>query len=121
MMLSDTDFPRLLAGYEPATLAAWYADLNAFQWPDDFPIAKPLGYDALPQHSAVAPLDRYTALRPLMEALQAMTTPEDRSRAWWRHLGRADEAWAAWWDREGDAFHEEVRATRDTAHAEGRP
>ena len=102
MRLRCADWGARLAGYDPATLAAWYSTLNGFVWPEDFPVPKPLGYDAAPHRCrAGTVVDRFSLQRSVMQALRHLTTSEERSRAWWRQMGRTDVDWQDWWDHEG--------------------
>jgi hypothetical protein len=103
--LTVDEVKQVLAGYDPATLASWYVEANMFTWPPDCPIAKPAAYDAAPirNRDAVAP-DRFRLISPLIQAIQDLTTEEDRSRAWWtEQMRRTVGEWETWWDSRGTA------------------
>jgi hypothetical protein len=76
--------------YAPATLMRWYANLNAWKVPEDFP----LPCEAVPCTGYPASTPQFNAA---MKWLRSALSEQQQSWGWWREekLGTFPE-WSAW-------------------------
>lgn len=84
-------------------LARWACQLNCWEWPDDFPIAKPAGFDEMTMKQKFDNL----VFRIVTDGLRANVSEREVSRQWWimqmRMDGKtskeeAESKWLEWWN-----------------------
>jgi hypothetical protein len=89
---------EVLAAIESAPIATrrrWYAELNSWTLPADFPIQ---GIKPCEEAGHHVGSDWYFAMR----ALETFISEQDRSWGWWKHnIGRTFAEWSAWWKQQG--------------------
>ena len=107
-----TTIRQALAGYDAMELAAWMAALNVWEWPEDCPIPKPLGWDAARLFVKVsdtqtdpATPNKALLMGPFWDVLDSLTTKEEQLHAAWLRMGRTTEAFREWWDANEDQRH----------------
>lgn len=91
------DKTSCFAGVSVDRAARWFCDLNSWQWPEDFPIAKPAGYDEMSHPEKYADPVAKLAL----EAIKAIVPLKEQFRAW--HLtrcSRTNEEFEQWWSEQ---------------------
>ncbi len=82
------------------TLCRWVNELNSWNWPSDFPIQKPTGFDALPDRDRLGTADKYRLIDPYMRAIQTLVSQRDILYHWnvlHRKNGMTHDQFEAWW------------------------
>lgn len=65
--------------YTDEQKAIWCCKFNCWEWPEDFPIQKPEGFDAM---SIKEKFDNFP-FRIAIDGLRANCTEREQSRQWW--------------------------------------
>jgi len=73
--------PSKLESYDTATLCRWSCMLNVFEWPEDFPIPKPEGWDTMTNRDRYDSEAGKTAWEALNEAC-----PQQEANDYWNKV-----------------------------------
>ena len=90
-----------LAACQVETVAAWYCKLNCYEWPEDFPMQKPAGWDDITDRQK----HELPEMKAAWDAVDSAVPRKEKSRAW--HKGgycgepKTDEQFEAWWQTTG--------------------
>lgn len=80
-------------------IARWENKLNSWQWPDDFPIEKPEGFDVLPSYSMNKNIKtKHNIISPLIDDITKIVGHKETLR--WHHidnLGKTNFQFEVWW------------------------
>lgn len=95
--------------------AKWYCELNSFHWPDDFPLPKPAGYEAMTDKEKFKdPIQRLA-----FDEVVAFVPQKEKIRAW--HKGgycgdpKNDEEFEEWWRTTGRAYFEPMNSSVESS------
>lgn len=71
------------------TLCRWKCQLNCWEWPDDFPVPMPAGFNELPTKSKTGEMDKFSAIAPYITALGKLV-PHAVWLRYWNTVYRAN-------------------------------
>lgn len=96
-----SDLAVKLAACQMETVAAWYCKLNCFEWPEDFPMQKPAGWDEMSDRQKY----ELPVGKAAWNAVNNAVPGKEKSRAWHKggHCGqpKTDEQFEEWWRTTG--------------------
>lgn len=91
------DLQAMVSGYPLETRQRWYAEMNRWGSPEDFPVPLPRFNDGV---EPFAPYGRQThpAWNEAWNVVSASLTPAEQSLGWWLFaLDKTEDEWRSWW------------------------
>jgi hypothetical protein len=79
-------------------LAKWHRELNTWKWPDNFPFAKPDGFDELPNYMTDGSPSKHEVIRKYMEALEILCPAKEIYRyVQTKEMGKTEVEFEKFW------------------------